>query len=380
MTAGPGRFRQVETLVAGEPRVGDRSADAADGLRHRCGAASRVPSACGVGLTDVAADGVRTVFAFPSWIGAARPGLLAVFRPAVGKLTPDEVTRALTTAQVTVTTVPDRQHGRRPRHHLAGQPAGLTLNAYRGTKAAMTTTTVSPQRLARVFVEVADTLVADFDLIEFLQLLASRTADLLDASPVGLLLADPTGRLEFMAASDETVKHLELFQVQNQEGPCLDAFRTGAAVVNADLQDAADRWPLFAPRAVAAGLLSVHAFPLRLRSDCIGVMNVFSSHVGGHLPDTDVHIVQALADVASIALLQERAIKRGERLTEQLRGTLNSRIAIEQAKGALAHIHGITVDEAFIRIRAHARRTNQRLGDVAQAVLADPRAVVELFI
>src|SRR5690349_24603459 len=119
------------------------------------------------------------------------------------------------------------------------------------------TTTVSAERLARVFVEVADTLIDEFDLIEFLQLLASRTADLLDASPVGLLLADQLGRLEFMAASEESVKLLELFQVQNQEGPCLDAFRTGTPVVNADLQEATSRWPLFAPRAVAAGFRSV---------------------------------------------------------------------------------------------------------------------------
>jgi GAF domain-containing protein len=238
--------------------------------------------------------------------------------------------------------------------------------------------TVSAQRLARVFVEIADTLVDEFDLIEFLQLLASRTADLLDASPVGLLLADQHGRLEFMAASDENVKLLELFQVQNQEGPCLEAFRTGTPVVNADLEHAADRWPLFAPRAVEAGFRSVHAFPLRLRAERIGAMNVFSNHVGGRLTETDVQIVQALADVASIGLLQERAISRGELLTEQLQGALNSRIIIEQAKGAVAQARGVSVDEAFALIRAYGRSNHLRLGELARTIITDLSSIPEL--
>jgi len=239
-------------------------------------------------------------------------------------------------------------------------------------------TTVSAERLARVFVEVADTLVDEFDLIEFLQLLATRTAELLDASPVGLLLADPQGRLEFMAASDENVKMVELFQVQNQEGPCLDAFRTGEPVVNADLQDAAGRWPRFAPHAVAAGFRSVHAFPLRLRNTKIGAMNVFSAHVGGRLETVDVQIVQSLADVASIGLLQERAISRGEVLTEQLQAALNSRISIEQAKGAIAQSRGVSADEAFELIRAYGRRNNRRLVDVAHAIITDLASIPEL--
>jgi GAF domain-containing protein len=239
-------------------------------------------------------------------------------------------------------------------------------------------TTVSAQRLARVFVEIADTLVDEFDLIEFLQLLASRTAQLLDASPVGLLLADHQGRLEFMAASDENVKLLELFQVQNQEGPCLDAFRTGTPVVNADLQNAADRWPVFAPRAAQAGFRSVHAFPLRLRAQRIGAMNVFSNHIGGRLAESDVEMVQALADIASIGLLQERAISRAELLTEQLQGALNSRIVVEQAKGAVAQSRGVSVSEAFVLIRAYCRSNHLRLGEVALAIITDLSSIPEL--
>lgn len=237
--------------------------------------------------------------------------------------------------------------------------------------------TVSAQRLARVFVEVADTLVAEFDVIEFMQMLADRAAGLVDASAVGLLLADQHGRLQFMAASDENTKLLELFQVQSHDGPCLDAFNTARPVINIDLRSAGGRWPRFAPQAIASGFRSVHAFPLRLRDEVIGAMNIFGHDVGG-LDDTDTQIVQALADVAAIGLLQERAISRGEVLTEQLQGALNSRIIIEQAKGAVAQAHNITVDVAFELIRGYARRTNRRLSEVARLVVTDPASLPDL--
>jgi GAF domain-containing protein len=230
--------------------------------------------------------------------------------------------------------------------------------------------TVSAERLARIFVEVADTMVDEFDLIEFLQMLADRTAGLLDGSTVGLMLADPKGRLRFMAASDETTGLLELFQSQGSDGPCLDAFRTGEPVVNADLRIATSRWPRFAPVAASIGFRSVHAFPLRLRQEVIGSMGVFGTETGD-IGGTDVQIVQALADVAAIGLLQHRTISRSEALTEQLQGALNSRIVIEQAKGAVAQAHDITIDAAFTRLRAYARSNNRRLSDVAHLAVTD---------
>ena len=231
---------------------------------------------------------------------------------------------------------------------------------------------VSVERLARIFVEVADTLVDEFDLLEFLHMLARRAANLVDAEAVGLMLADEHGRLEFMAGSDENVRLVELFQVQNREGPCLDAFRTGQPVVNVDLGTSASRWPRFVPRATAAGYRSVHAFPLRLRSQVIGALNVFGNTAGGTFGAQDTAIMQALADVAAIGLLQERAISRGEALTGQLQGALRSRIVIEQAKGVVAQLRGVSVDEAFGVIRAYARANNRRLTDVAQAIVSDP--------
>jgi GAF domain-containing protein len=174
-----------------------------------------------------------------------------------------------------------------------------------------------------------------------------------------------------MAASDETTKFLELFQLEKQDGPCVDAFHTAQPVINTDLRDVGDRWPLFASRARTAGFLSVHAFPLRLRNEVIGALGVFGTTVGD-LDDTDVQIAQALSDIAAIALLQERTIRRGEVLTEQLQGALNSRIIIEQAKGAIAQALDLSVDVAFQIIRAYARRTNQRLTDVARLVVTEP--------
>jgi GAF domain-containing protein len=239
--------------------------------------------------------------------------------------------------------------------------------------------TVSRERLAEVFVEVADTLVDEFDVVEFLQMVSTRTAELAHVAAVGLLLADQHGHLRFMAASDEASRLLELFQIQHREGPCLDAFVTRVPVVVADLRQAADRWPTFAPRAAAGGFRSVHALPLRVRGEVIGALNLFGTRPGA-LEPADILLVRALADIATIGLLQERAIRRAEVLAEQLRAALNSRVVIEQAKGALSRIHGIGVDEAFEKLRGYARRNNRRLGEVAHAVLTDPDSVAALVL
>lgn len=236
---------------------------------------------------------------------------------------------------------------------------------------------LSTERLAELFVEVADTLVDEFDVIEYLAMVTTHTADISQADAAGLLLVDAEGRLQFMAASLESAKLLELFQVQNAEGPCQDCFREGSPVMDTDLSAATTRWPLFAPRAVAAGFHSVHAFPLRHRGRVIGALNLFSSAVG-HVPAVDERVIQALADLATIGLLQERAIHHGEILTEQLQLALNSRISIEQAKGALAQLHAVDVDVAFDMLRGYSRRGHHRLVDVAHAVLADPTSHPEL--
>lgn len=227
---------------------------------------------------------------------------------------------------------------------------------------------ISTERLSDVFVDVADTLVADFDLIEFLHTLTTHAATVSGAEAVGLLLADHHDQLRFMAASNETGRVLELFQLQMDEGPCLDCFTTRHPVVNADLAAAGDRWPQFAPAALEVGFRSVHAFPMRLRDRVIGALNLFGQ-ADVAFADEEVRVVQALADVATIALLQERTIARADALTEQLQGALNSRIVIEQAKGALAQIEGTTPADAFQLLRSRARSSQRRLVDVATEVL-----------
>jgi GAF domain-containing protein len=228
---------------------------------------------------------------------------------------------------------------------------------------------ISTNKLSDAFVEVADTLVDDFDVVDFLNTLAEHALAVSGAAACGLLLADHNGRLQFMAATDEDVRSLELYQLQNDEGPCLDAFQLREPVVNADLAHAGDRWPRFAPRAIEAGYHSVHAFPMRLRDRVIGALNLFGSQDHRFDPD-EVRVVQALADIATIGLLQQRSIANAEELTEQLQIALNSRIVIEQAKGAFAQLNGISVDEAFRRLRQEARTSRRKLTEVCAEVLA----------
>ena len=165
-------------------------------------------------------------------------------------------------------------------------------------------------------------------------------------------------------------------QAQTHEGPCEQAYRTGEAVINEDLRKT-DRWPRFAAQATAAGFRTVHAFPLRLRSQVIGALNVFSQHADARFDDGDIQIIQALADLATIALLQQRTIGHVGTLTDQLQNALNSRIVIEQAKGAIATAHKVSVEDAFNLMRRHARSTNQKLSTLAHAVVRDPSILGE---
>jgi transcriptional regulator with GAF, ATPase, and Fis domain len=238
--------------------------------------------------------------------------------------------------------------------------------------------TTREQQLAEAFVETADTLVDDFDIIEFLHTLAERCVTLLEIDAAGLMLSDQCGTLHATAASAENARFLELFELQIDSGPCLDAFRTGEPVVNADLHANEQRWPRFAEAAEASGYVSVHALPLRLRSSVIGALNLFCIRSGA-LSEADIRTGQALADIATIGILAQRNLHQAEMLTIQLQAALNSRVIIEQAKGVLAERHRITVDEGFALLRAYCRATNRRLSDVARDVAARAPAVSELL-
>jgi GAF domain-containing protein len=236
---------------------------------------------------------------------------------------------------------------------------------------------LAPGRLAHVFVEAADSLVADFDVVAFLHTVASRAAEISGSAEAGLVLADAGGRLHHIGSSDERARLLELVQVQDEQGPCRDCYVGGVVVVDTDLATATGRWPLFAPRAVAGGFGSVHTFPMRLRDRVIGALDVFGQRPGA-LGIEVVGVLQALADIATIALLQEQAISRADLLNQQLRTALESRIALEQAKGAVAASLGVDVGEAFERMRRHARATRMPLTTYAHELLRHPSRIHEL--
>jgi GAF domain-containing protein len=220
---------------------------------------------------------------------------------------------------------------------------------------------------ATTFVEIVDTLVGDFDVIEVLTLLTSRCVELLAAGAAGILLADNDGHLLVVGASTEQIKTLELFQVQNDEGPCLDCFRTGQVVLHSNL-DTESPWPLFAAECTTAGFASVCAVPLRLKADVLGCLNMFMSGSGG-LTDSDVAVAQALADFASIAIIQEQATREAAIREGHLQRALNSRIVIEQAKGMIAERRNVDMDEAFSSLRSFARNNNRGLTEVSKALV-----------
>jgi len=230
---------------------------------------------------------------------------------------------------------------------------------------------------ARTLVGLADSLVDDFDVVDLLTVLAERCVEVLDVAAAGLMLASAEGQLRVLASSSEAMRILEVFGAQVDEGPCVDCYRTGRPIVNLQLTGGDGRWPRFAPRAVAAGFRSVHALPMRLRSQNIGALNMFRVDEGP-MTDADVAAAQALADVATIAILQHRASCEAQLLTEQLTRALNTRVVIEQAKGVVAERADLDMEQAFRRLRKYARSHNLRLSDVAEAVSSKSLPVAAL--
>lgn len=223
-------------------------------------------------------------------------------------------------------------------------------------------------RLVGTFVTLADSLVADYDVVDLLQLLVEETIELFDAAAAGILLVNRAQELEVIVSTNERSEFLGLMQLRAGEGPCVEAVTTGAVVSVADMDHVEERWPLFAADARRSGFRSMHSIPMRLRDNTIGSLNLFRDRIG-QLNDEDAMAAQALADVATIGILQHRIAEEAEITQTQLQNALDSRVAIEQAKGYLAHTQGIDMDAAFGRIRANARSTQRRLRDVAADVI-----------
>jgi len=230
--------------------------------------------------------------------------------------------------------------------------------------------------IARTFVEMADSLVDDFDVVDLLTRLADRCVEVFDVAAAGLMLATD-GELRVLASSSEAMRVLELLEVQADEGPCVDCYRSGKPIVNAVLDEVDSRWPQFAPKAVEAGFRSVHALPMRLRGHTIGALNMFRVDEG-QMSEGDAVAAQALADVATIAILAHRTIRDEQIVNQQLTQALNTRVVIEQAKGVVAEGAGLDMESAFARLRRHARNHSLRLSDVAQAVSTKALPVASL--
>ncbi len=223
--------------------------------------------------------------------------------------------------------------------------------------------------LVQTFVNVADSLVADYDIVDLLQTLVDECAVIFDAAAAGILLVAPDGGLEVVVSTDESSDFLGIVQAKNGDGPCVEAITTGRAVSVEDLELVDASWRYFADAALRAGYRSIHAIPMRLRDSTIGSLNLFRGSTG-RLAQADIVAAQALADVATISILQERALRESDLARQQLQRALDSRIVIEQAKGVLAQRHGVDMGTAFEMIRTHARATQRRLGETAEEIVS----------
>ncbi len=231
--------------------------------------------------------------------------------------------------------------------------------------------------LVRTLVELADNLVEDFDVIDVLTVLSDRCVEVLDVDSAGVMLAAPGGELQVVASSSDAMRGLELFELQANEGPCVDCFVSGEPIVNLELAAVDDRWPRFARRAVADGFHSVHALPMHLRGTTVGALNMFRTRQGSLHAD-DVLAAQALADVATIAIIQHQSSVSAAVLNTQLSEALNSRIIIEQAKGKVSEASGLDMDHSFLRMRNHARNHNLRLTELARGIAEGTTSIVGL--
>jgi GAF domain-containing protein len=233
-------------------------------------------------------------------------------------------------------------------------------------------------KLSAAFVKLADTLVADFDIVDLLQTLVETCTDILDAQAAGLLLRNSTGQLEVVVSTTEDANFVEVVQLGAAAGPCWECATTGEPVTVADVGALGDRWPAFQQAALQRGFLSAHATPLRLRETVIGTMNLFGTKKGA-LSDEDIAAAQALSDVATIGVLAQRATAEREAVGVQLQRALDSRVVIEQAKGVLAQSTGVSMDTAFTALRQFARSNNLNLHAVA-AALVERRLAPALLI
>jgi transcriptional regulator with GAF, ATPase, and Fis domain len=222
--------------------------------------------------------------------------------------------------------------------------------------------------LAEVMVGLADSLRPEHDVSDTMARLVEAATSVTDAVDAGILLADEHGVLHVMASTGERASEVEEMQLGTEEGPCLEAYSTGTPVEIADFEQVRERWPRFVQTAEGRGFRAAHAVPLTLRGRHLGAMGLFFDRPES-LDDRAAALVQAMAQVATIAVIQQRTIREGADLAAQLQYALDARVLIEQAKGLLASSHGVSVDEAYGLLRDRARREQTRVRDLAEQLV-----------
>jgi len=222
--------------------------------------------------------------------------------------------------------------------------------------------------LLDVFVLLADSLRTGHDIIDTMDILVQSSTTFTSAVEAGLMLADAGGTLHVVASTSERVAEVEEAQLGLHEGPCLVSFRTALPVEVPDIAASRSRWPDFAAVAESRGFLAAHAVPLRHRTTTLGGINLFGDRLGA-LSDRDATLVEAMAQMATISVIQHQIAAKQATVNDQLQNALESRMLIEQAKGVLSQLHTVQVDDAFRMMRTYARSTGTKLRDVAENVV-----------
>lgn len=225
-------------------------------------------------------------------------------------------------------------------------------------------------RVLGAVVTLVDSLLEDFDIVELLTDLTEQCAQLLDVAAAGLLLAGPRHDLQFMAATSPESRHLEMIQLQAEEGPCRDCYLNGQPVSAPNLVAETARWPRFVDAAVDAGFASVHAVPMRAAGTVLGALGLFGVDTG-ELGDADLLVAQTLAHIASVAILQEHA-PAPTNVLSQLKAALASRVVVEQAKGFVRERFDLSLESAFVVLRRYAATHDEHLTEVARRLVSNP--------